>query len=62
MLNLLTNSVAQLCAGGAPGQTYGCMRSAVGWGCIGLHTPPPCWPWGGENLLHLSPPVKETVQ
>jgi hypothetical protein len=23
--------------------------------------PPPCWPWGGENLLHLSPPVKETV-
>ncbi len=24
--------------------------------------PPPFWPWGGENLLHLSPPVKETVQ
>ncbi len=24
--------------------------------------PPPCWPQGGENLLHLSPPVKETVQ
>jgi hypothetical protein len=28
---------SQLCAGGAPGQTYGCIRSAVGWGC----TPPP---------------------
>ncbi len=30
-------SLSQLCAGGAPGQTYGCIRSAVGWGCI----PPP---------------------
>ncbi len=24
----------ELCPGGAPGQTYGCIRSAVGWGCI----------------------------
>jgi hypothetical protein len=47
----------QLCPGGAPGQTYGCIRSAVGWGCI-----PPLLAWGGENLLHLSSPVKETVQ
>ena len=50
---------SQLCAGGAPGQTYGCIRSAVSWGCI---PPPPLLAWGGENLLHLSSPVKETVQ
>ncbi len=51
---------SQLCAGVAPGQTYGCIRSAVGWGW--LHPPPPLLAWGGENLLHLSSPVKETVQ
>ncbi len=34
----------QSCPGGAPGQTYGCIRSAVGWGCI----PPPCWPGEGR--------------
>ena len=28
----------------------------------GVASPPTCWPWGGENLLHLSPPVKERVQ
>jgi len=36
----------QLCAGGAPGQTYGCIRSAVGWGCI---PPPPVGMGRGES-------------
>jgi hypothetical protein len=29
---------------------------------LGLHPPPPLLAWGGENLMHLSSPVKETVQ
>ncbi len=33
--------LCQLCPGGAPGQTYGCIRSAVGWGCI--PPTPPFW-------------------
>jgi hypothetical protein len=28
----------------------------------GAASPPPLLAWGGENLLHLSPPVKETFQ
>jgi hypothetical protein len=28
----------------------------------GAASPPPLLAWGGENLLHLSSPVKETVQ
>jgi hypothetical protein len=29
---------------------------------VGVAPPPPLLAVGGENLLHLSPPVKETVQ
>ena len=28
----------------------------------GAASPPPLLAWGGENLLHLNSPVKETVQ
>jgi hypothetical protein len=31
-------------------------------GAASPNPPPPLLAWGGESLLHLSPPVKETVQ
>jgi hypothetical protein len=56
-INLL---IIQSCPGGAPGRTCGCIRSAAGWCCI--PPPPPLLAWRGESLLHMSSPVKETVQ
>ena len=45
--HLLRVPNCQLCPGGAPGQTYGCIRSNVGWGCI--PPPPPVGMGRGES-------------
>ena len=52
-------SKCQLCAGGAPGRrTDASAPLSAG----AASPPPPLVAGGGENLLHLSSPVKETVQ